>query len=304
VNVNLVSTGPDASLRLNPVNTLMTSLRAGKYNVEQVDSDPNRDSNRYYGLLGWRYKASSTTNLSLNYDTTHRAFQDTTFNTDYDLRNIYFRLESKRTSRSSVALDLGKSRIQPDGQDAIDGDLVRALYALRMGAAADLRVVANSQLTDTSNAILSSGGISLVTTPIGTVANTDIYRIKEVVATYTQQRGYGSDRLQLLAQRQNYESGNLNQDRAGASLDLGFDLTDTLSGTAFGNYINTNYVDQFIVDRDGRVGVRFTYRARQRMQFGLEARKSNRNSSTAARNYDETRVILSIAYRSISFHIE
>jgi hypothetical protein len=306
-NVNIVSTGPDASLRLNPVNTLVASLRAGKYNAEQVEStDPNLDSNRYYGLLGWRYTASATTNLSLNYDTTRRVFQDqdTMINTDYDLRNVFFRLESRRTARSSVSLDLGKSRIVPDGLAAIDGNLVRAQYTLRIGVASNLLIAANSQFTDTSNAILSSGGVRSVTTPIGTVGSSNYYRIKEAEATYTQQRGFGTDRLRLFARRQIYDGVALDQDRAGASLDIGFGLTDTLSGALFGNYTNTNYIDQSFIDRDGQVGVRFTYRAQQRVQVGLEARKSSRNSSDAPRDYDETRLSVSIAYRSIAFHID
>ncbi len=304
-NVNIVSTGPDVSLRLNPVNMLLASLRAGKYNVGQlVETDPDRDSNRYYGLVGWRYIASATTNLSLNYDTMRRQFEDTKVNTDYDLRNAYFRLESRRTARSLVSLDLGKSRVVPEGFEAIDGNLVRALYTLRMGVASNLRITANSQLTDTSRAILSSGGVSTVTTPIGTVGGSDTYRLKEVDASYTQQRGYGSDRLRLFAQRQDYEGSLLDRERAGAYLDLGFGLTDTLSGAVFGNYITTHYTDQLFIDRDGRVGIRFSYRARQRLVFGLEARKTNRDSSDVARNYDETRAIVSIAYRSISFHID
>ncbi len=305
LNVNVVSTGPDASLRLNPVNTLNASLRAGKYNAEQVvATDPNRDSNRYYGLVGWRYTASATTNLSLNYDTTRRVFQDTKINTDYDLHNVFFRLESRRTARSSVSLDLGKSRIVPDGLAAIDANLVRAQYTLRMGVASNLLIAVNSQLTDTSNAILSSGGVSSVTTPIGTVGSSNIYRIQEVDATYTQQRGYGSDRLRLFVRRQDYEGGSLDQDRAGAYLDVGFGLTDTLSGAVFGDYINTHYTDRLDKDRDGRVGIRFSYRARQRLVFGLEARRTNRDSSDVERNYDENRAIVSIAYRSISFHID
>jgi hypothetical protein len=173
-----------------------------------------------------------------------------------------------------------------------------------MGAASSLRLMANSLLTDTSNAILSSGGIGTVTTPIGTVGGSDIYRLKEVDATYTQRRGYGSDRLRLFAQRQDYEGGLLDQDRAGAYLDLGFGLTDTLSGAVFGNYINTHYTDQLFIDRDGQVGIRFVYRARQRLDFGLEARKTNRDSNDVTRNYDEARAIVSIAYRSIAFRID
>jgi hypothetical protein len=304
-DVNIVSTGPDVSLRLNPVNTLLTSLRAGKYNAEQLlDTDPDRDSSRYYGLVGWRYTASATTNLSLNYDTMRREFEDIMVNTDYDLRNIYFRLESRRTARSTVSLDLGKSRVEPAGSDSIDGNLVRGLYTLRMGVASSLRLMANSQFTDSSNAILSSGGVNSVTTPIGTVGSSDVYRLKEVDATYTQQRGYGSDRLRLFAQRQDYADSLLDQDRAGANLDLGFGLTDTLSGAVFGNYINTHYTDQQFIDRDGRVGIRIAYRARQRLIFGLEARKTNRDSSLVTRNYDETRAMVSIVYRSIAFRID
>ncbi len=304
-NVNIVSTGPDAALRLNPVNTLLASLRAGKYNVEPLlVTDPDRDSNRYYGLLGWRYTASAITDLSLNYDTTRMAFEDTMVNTDYDLRNIYFRLQSRRTARTSVSLDLGKSRIEPEGSDSIDGNLVRGLYTRRMSADSNLRLMANSLLTDTSNAILASGGVGTVTTPIGTVGSSNIYRLKEVDATYTQRRGYGRDRLRLFAQRQDYEDSPLDQERAGAYLDLGFGLTDTLSGVVYGNYINTHYSDLPFIDRDGRVGIRFSYRSRQRLDFGLEAYKRNRDSSDATRNYDETRAIVSIAFRSVAFRID
>lgn len=304
-NVNVISTGPDGSLRINPINFLTASLRAGKYNAEQVlPTDPNQDSNRYYGMLGWRHTASATTNLYLNYDSMRRVFQDSTINTDYDLRNIYFRVESRRTARSTVSMDLGKSRILPDGFDAIDGNLVRALYTRSMGLASNLEIAANSQLTDSSNAILSSRGVSSVTTPIGTVGTSNVYRIKELSATYTQPRGYGSNRLRLFVQRQNYEGSLLDLDRAGANLDLGFGLTDTLAGVVFGSYTNAHYIDQSFIDRDGQVGVRFAYRSRPRVLLGLEARKTNRDSSNPTRNYNETRLGVSIAYQSIAFHTD
>lgn len=301
-NVNVFSTGPDANLRINPINFVAASLRAGKYNAEQVlPTDPNQDSNRYYGMLGWRHTASATTNLYLNYDSMRRVFQGSTTNTDYDLRNIYFRLESRRTATSRVSLDLGKSRVVPDGFKAIDGNLARALYTRNLGLASTLEIAANSQLTDSSNAILSSGGVSSVTTPIGTIGTGDIYRIKELSTTYTQSQGFGSNRVRLFVQRQNYEVSLLNLDRAGASLDLGFGLTDTLSGTVFGSYTNSHFIDQAFIDRDGQVGVRLTYRSRPRVLFGLEARKTNRESSDPRRNYNETRLGVSIAYQSIAF---
>lgn len=303
-NVNVFSTGPDATLRLTPVSSLLFSLRAGNYSAEEDATNLNQDSNRYFGRAGWLYTASTTTNLSLNYDVMRREFDDTATNTDYDLHNAYVRLESRRTSRSTVSLDAGKSRVVSNDVDIIDRGLVRAQYLRKITADSNLRISANSQVTDNTTAILSSGGVNLVTTPIGTSGNSYIYHIKEVDTSFERRRDYGTDFLRLFAQRQNYEIALLDQDRAGAYLDVAFGLTSTLTGSVFGSYVYADYIDQSLNDRDGLVGLRLAYRARQKVVFGFDLRKLTRYSSDSARDYDETRVGLSVAYRSALYRNE
>ena len=299
-DVNVFSTGPDINFRINPVNRLFTGFRVGNYYVEQT----NIDSNRYFGFGGWRYKASSTTDVSLNYTLMRRIFKDTSINGDYDLENIFFRLESKRTQRSTVAVDLGVSHFESDAGASLDAPLASMLFTYAMPRGADLKITANTQFTDATNAILAAGSVNAVTAPIGNTDSSRIYRLKEVDGSYTQPRSYGTDRVRLFAQRLDYEAVFLDQDRAGASVDVGLGFTSTLSGALFTSYISTNYIDQAFIDKDGIVGLRFQYQMRPQVFLGLEGRRTNRVSNLSTRDYDEDRAIVSIAYRSIPFRVD
>ena len=300
-NVNVFSTGPDLNFRINPVNRLFTGFRVGNYYAEQT----NIDSNRYFAFAGWHHTVSSTTYVSLNYTLMRRVFKDTPL-LDYDLQNIFFRLESKRTQRSSVAVDLGASHFEPDVGEPVDAPLASLLFAYTLPRGANLKFTANTKLTDASSAILSTGSVNAVTAPVGNVDSTRIYRLKEVDGSFIQPRSYGTDRVRLFAQRLDYETVPLDQDRAGAYADLGLGFTSTLSGALFGSYISTHYIDQPVpfIDRDGIVGLRFQYQVRPQIFLGLEGRRTNRVSSNSTRDYDEDRAILSIAYRSIPFRVD
>ena len=299
-DVNVFSTGPDFNFRINPVNRLYTGFRVGNYNAEQT----NADSKRYFGFAGWRYKASSTTDASLNYTLMHRAFKDTPI-FDYDLQSIFFRLESRRTQRSTIAVDLGASYYEPDVGERLDAPLASMLIVYALPGGANLRITANTLLTDAANAILAAGSVNAVTAPVGNIDSSRVYRLKEVNGSYIQPRGYGANQIRLFAQRLDYEvtSLNLDQDRAGASLDIGRGFTSTLSAALFGGYTSTHYIDQAFIDKDGIVGLRFQYQVRPRVFLGLEGRKTNRVSNVSTRDYDESRTSLSIAYRSVPFRV-
>ena len=301
-NVNVFSTGPDLNFRINPVNRLFTGFRAGNYYAERT----NIDSNRYFGFAGWNYKISSTTDASLNYTLMRRVFKDTLVNIDYDLQNVFFRLQSKRTQRSTLAMDLGVSRFEPEVGEKIDAPLASMVFAYTLPRAANLKITANTQLTDATSAILAAGSVNAVTAPAGNTDSSRIYRLKEVDGSYTQARSYGTDRVRLFAQRLDYETLPLDQDRAGAYADLGLGFTSTLSGALFGSYKSTHYIGQPVpfIDKDGIVGLRFQYQVRPQIFLGLEGRRTNRVSNDSTRDYDENRAIVSIAYRSVPFRVD
>ncbi len=299
-NVNVFSTGPDLNFRINPVNRLFTGFRVGNYYAERT----NIDSNRYFGFGGWNHKVSSTTDVSLNYSLMRRVFKNTSINRDYDLQNIFFRLESKRTQRSTVAVDLGTSHFEPEVGEKIDAPLASVLFAYTLPRGANLKIAANTQLTDAISAILGAGSVNAVTVPVGNTDSSRIYRLKQVDGSYIHPRGYGTDRVRLFAQRLDYETLFLDRDRAGAYVDVGLGFTSTLSGALFSSYTNTHYVDPAFIDKDGIVGLRFQYQMRPQVFLGLEGRRTNRVSNVSTRDYDENRAIISIAYRSIPFRVD
>lgn len=299
-DVNVFSTGPDLNFRISPVDRLFTGFRVGNYYAKQV----NIDSNRYFGFAGWRHTVSSTSDVFLNYTLMRRIFKDTSLNSDYDLQNIFFRLESKRTQRSTLAMDLGASRFEPEVGESLSAPLASMLLTYAMPRNANLRLTANTQLTDATSAILAAGSVNAVTVPVGNTDSSRVYRLKEVDGSYTQPRSYGSDRIRLFAQRLDYETVNLDQDRAGAYVDIGLGVTSTLTGTLFSSYVNTHYIDQTFIDKDGIVGLRVQYQVRPRVFLELEGRRTNRVSNVSTRDYDENRAIISIAYRSIPFRVD
>jgi len=77
-NVNIISTGPDYSMRFNATNKISFSARLESYRYESKQT--NRDNNRGKFLARWTKQLNSRLNISINDEAESVKFSDNVFN--------------------------------------------------------------------------------------------------------------------------------------------------------------------------------------------------------------------------------
>lgn len=96
--------------------------------------------------------------------------------------------------------------------------------------------------------------------------------------------------------RWDYETGPFDQTIYGAEAEVGFDSGPLLTPYLFGGYQQTRFTQTAIDDSDSYGGFRLRYRLRSRFIVALEGRHRLRDSSDTARNYEENRGLVTLAY--------
>jgi len=290
-DVNVFSTGPNLFLRMDPLNSLELGARYGNYHTNFQSTNSNRVS----GFGGWLYQYSPITVFSLNYQVQDAGYTDKVVNSRYTRHDLFLRMATRRPD-AALIMDLGNVWLQQSRVHNITGVYARLLASEQVTQNSALGLTAISTITDTADTILSAQGVSAATS--GTIAGTDIYRLKHVDASYTHSRAYGADTVRLFSERLEYFTAPLSQTVTGASVDLGYQLSGTLFGSVFGRYARTRYDTTGILYRDAQEGARLTYETRPDLFLGLEGRLTRRRSSDPGSSYSEARIIFSVTYYS------
>ena len=293
---NVLATGPDFIFRINPLNTLELSARLSNYYYEVTDAN----NNRLQGDLRWIYRLTPRTDLSLNYQTVTVHFFNESTNLNF-VRDELFVRGRTRPSRSEYTVDLGTSIVYAVGADPIAGALLRLGWRRELNPRANVTASAGMEYSDHDRDYLSEGGASGGGTTGDAVGIGGFYYGQRVDVGYTYAGAYGGDRVRAFWRTLDYETGPFDQTIYGAEAELGFDSGPLLTPYLFGGYQHTRFTETAIDDGDSYGGLRLRYRLRSRFIVALEGRHTVRDSSDTARNYEENRGLVTLAYNRDTF---
>ena len=310
INTNVFYTGPDLSVRLGQVNTLVLGLRYGKttYN-EIVPGSADLDNDRYGAVTRWQYAASTETTYSLNYATEKTRYDDAVLGrlTRHDV----FVQADKRQAHARFLLDLGATRLErePPGVEIPDstGHLARLSWTQQLASGTTAGVRLTSEYLDAGTALLSTatstappGGGSPAPTSAGNLT-VDYFYSKRAEVYYS--RGDGNFGLNAAINYQDidYVIALLDRKETGGRLDLTYNPSSLLSTAVYGSHLSTQYLNTPPRDdRDNGVGLRFIYRLNPKLSATLDGRRSWRNSTIESRDYTDRRLVFSLVYASNS----
>lgn len=297
-NANSLSTGPDFLFRLDPVNTAAVGARYRRFDI----AGPG-DNKGYTGYARLLHQASALTNLSLNYQAMRVDFQDpSTFNNF--LREEWFLGFVTGLPLGSVGMEVGTSRLTPDGGKELKGRLARFTLSRQLTSESSLQASLARQYSDTGSDLL--GGVTSVTQATGASPSTivfteDAYYSKRGDLAYVNRSGrFGYALRGHVRNDEHQQQLNLNFDERGARIECAWLYS---GGPRIGLY--TEYLGRTFSNLDQRdtahtSGVGVTYRLTRNVNIVVEGARFEQTSTAASfkNNFVDRRVTLVLAYSS------
>ena len=290
IDTNVFSTGPDLVFRLNPVNSIEVNARGSTYSFE----DTNVDSNRSSFNLAWVYAVSSFVDISAN-----AGYQEARFteidDADFERQDYFIRINSEY-SRSHVEIHLGKSIIDREYFEDIDGYLTRFIWRNQFRAQSYFQLDASTQYTDSGQDLLSENEMNEEVDRTGTQVSGDIYYDKRVDAIYHFASGLSSYDIQLTYRNEDFEL--VPQDRVSRSSRINYNYlyssTSQISG--FLEHSENKSIDTSQVNKLNTGGLAIDYRLTRKYTFRFEYVYSSQESNVPTAEYDENRILVSFYY--------
>ena len=304
--VNVVDTGPDLLINLNPVNVLVLGMRAGNTWFKQSESD----NDRIAAVLSWRYHWDTVTQLSANVEEQQIRYTTVTAAPvvgigDYHREDYYLRYD-RQVPLGRAMVDLGASSIRPDG---LVGDrnepIFRLNLAYRLSPESAVGLSGRHELMSLSSALLADvadpTAPESITAPPSVpleLASGDIYVNRGGEAFYTRRGEFLGAQASVFGRELDYLTTPQDRTEFGGRLQLSYVFTSTLAATAYGSAIHTDYPEIARLDRDINYGLVFAYRLTPNVTFSLEGRRSQRDSSDSTAGYVETRGLAQLVYNT------
>ncbi|WP_461574818.1 porin family protein [Sulfuricaulis sp.] len=302
-NTNIVSTGPDISLRVNPVNTLEFGARYTRNTYQSTNIDNTGTS----GSAKWAYQSSPDTQLSLNLDASSVKYDTQVGGASFDFtRKDGFAELSSKFARNIFVIDAGATRIiRKNGVD-VTGGLGRFSWKRQISSTSNFALYASSQLSDASQQALSQGQAAsqggLQPSFSIPVVSGDVFREKSAELVYDYQRAYGDNTFRLFRQKDDFKVSPADEDRRGGSFEIGYDFSGALTTSIFGSFV---HVENFatrpsLIYWDTTVGARLVNRLTSRLTLGLDLSENRREGSPGFTGYyTEHRGLLTLTYSDI-----
>jgi hypothetical protein len=290
INTNVFSTGPDLYFHVNPVHQLHLGARGSDYRFENTPAD-NR---RALLTLAWLYGYSSSTELSLNAQYQNAWFTETD-DADFRRQDLFFRIDTE-PSRSTLQIDLGRSYIDRETEEDVDGFLARLIWQNQFRLDSYFRLDASSQYTDSGLDLLTTGTQSTEFDRFGEQITGDIFHDQRLEGIYRFGNVRSSYDIEASYRKEDYEV--LLRDRRSRGLRIVYERIYSSTVTLTGQLRYRKYlyldVDQTDRERSASIGLnrRLTRNYTLRMEYTLNTQESN----IPAAEYSENRILVVFFY--------
>jgi len=301
--VNVLNTGPDIFLHLNPVNTLVLGPRYGKSTYSESDLGNHRTG----GSLRWLYTASTYTTYSLNYENEKVMYDEQIMvanvvqNENISRQNAYFRAE-KRRSRDLFQLDVGVTKIKRDNTEGTSGQLTRLRWTEQLTSGSTAGIVLAGEYLDAETVLLSSITDPLPgTPPVSTDVNEltyDVFYRKRAEIFFKRNGASIGTVMSMFYRDLDFETTPQDHREAGGLLEVSYSPATLLTTTLYGGHLDSKYTDSTRDYRESEAGIRFLYRINSNISTTLDWLKIWRDSTSAVQEFEERKVLFSLQYSS------
>lgn len=294
-------TGPDYTIRINPVNNIILKARYIDITYETTDLDNKRD------LVGvsWVKQVNARNTWSLNLIGQRVDYDNEVLNTNFDRGDWFLRWETK-PGKNIITLDAGKSVIRRRGMDDLDGDLQRFSWARTISSNSRFDLLLSRQLSDAGQQLGASVfettdaiGTSIVSTGTsGSLTTNGFFFSERADLSYALRKGSYAYQLSLFYVEDDYEIQPIDEIRKGGTFSIGHNFTPTVLGTLSFTESNGEFLN---IDRENRDTIRsltVAWRLARRFTLNFSAIRNERKSIGTDRDIDyvEHRYTVGVAY--------
>jgi hypothetical protein len=330
-NVNYVSTGPDAALRLGSTGFVDVTAR---YARTQYSVSPF-DNYRLIGTVAIGMPLSAQSSVSLNGSAVRVLFSNTAVNGDFSRGSAYGHYEV-HGARTDFLANLGANRVNqgaitaplvvpvpsgptlpptittvPQSAQSSTGPLAKLELSRKLSSAAKLTLDAGREFTDATVGFstLPSGTVGAIGTPgaFGPAVASGTAPAATTSTNYTVTYGsvgwnYKRDRTTLSAggrwEKDAYDKQTqLDLTRGTAQLTLERRLTRALSAQLLGTYYKTDYAHADYHEKDKIAGGALVFRDGRWLEVRLRYDHISRAVSGIGAGFGENRVFVTVGYR-------
>lgn len=290
------STGPNYLVRINRVNMLALEARVGRYEYEIN----NADNNRFSGAAIWSIKINPSIDFAVNFENESVVFDKGLIYKDYNRYN-FFLSASNTLGVNTYDLELGQSKVNYDDSSSPE-ELIFLLSAeTRRTSSSRLRLELGRSFIDSAMALESQIGGDVQFYTLSS-ASSDLYVNKIIRLIYGREFNVGGYEIQLISEENRYQQQiQEDYDRQGAIFRLTWNTSRTsnfiLESRSYSSKRINSLPEQDIDEKF--YSLSYSYSIRQNIALELQAIHQNRDSTINIEDYDDTRYLVSLVYRSL-----
>ncbi len=303
-NTNALSIGPNLSWYVDPIDAFQARLRYQNFYYQNLPSTfPKTFSTsnyRWLARLRFVHAFSRYTKASVNYVPSKVIFRNTLINPDYRREDAYIGFGT-RLGHLSLTADGGRTRIEEaGGLGHLSGVLARIALTDTIGPRSRLTLAGDRSFGDAGRYALQEAPAPNLVLPVATNPQESIggglYYGRTASLSYTYRRVTGADRISAFWEHLHYFTLPLSQRLAGGIFNVGYDLSNRVSDSIFGDYVRIHYVSYNANTRYFGAGTRLRYRLTRRLSVSLEGMYDRGLSRDPVLAYSEWRAIVGISY--------
>jgi hypothetical protein len=297
-NVNVVYTGPDAFIRLGPVNKLVFDGRVGRATY----SVGNYGNSRYSTSARWLYASTPSLTYSLNYQFSKINYDDDIANDNFHRHDAFGRI-AYREQNTVFQIDAGNTSIsQERGGDTSDPTF-RLTTTHRLTQQSTFSVLLASEFLDFALDLLTTATdpTETLTSPSSRAAldvTEDIYHTKRADVNYLYKAadiGFGTS---AFYRNIDYKTAPQDNKNYGAQLDIWKSLSPTLTIGLNGRYSKVEYINVEREDQNTLFGARIVYYMTRNLSSSLQAVRTRQESTDLGQEFTENRILVGLVFNT------
>ncbi len=303
-NTNAFSAGPNFSWYVDPIDAFKVNLRYRNFYYQKEPSTypPTYSTSNYRWVAETRFVHAFTrfTKASINYVPSEVIYRNTLVNPDYRRQDVFLGVDT-RIDNLGLSAQGGRTQIEQTGTaHTLSGTLARIALTDTLGRRSRVVMAADRSYGDAGRyALLEAPAQNLivpVATNPGQIVGGGLYYGRMANLSYDYRRSYGVDRISAFWQHLHYLTATLSQQLEGGVFNLGYDASNRVTESVFGDYVKIHYLNYNVDTRDFGGGLRLRYRLSPDLSVSLEGMYDRGISTDPILSYTEWRAIVGVSY--------
>jgi hypothetical protein len=262
------------------------------------------DSTSVLGYASWLHEWTPSTSMSLNYHKSRIDNEDETVFPDYTRQDGFLGLVYRQPI-AELTLDVGITRIEPEGQSDKTGDLLHLIWLGRLSSVSTFGITAHEGFSDTGTGLLNASrqftepsDVATAPSALDIVVSSDLFFERSVDGFYSYTGSRFSWNVFGFWRDLDFETAAEDREESGARFELRHATSPDLDSSLLVGAQRTTFFDTGREDDDRAYGLRFNYRVGFNALVAFEVGHVSRDSSDPAFSYDENRAMLWIYYNT------